>query len=175
MLCVKVMTLKFDEVRGGYDDAVLNDFLRKHRAVDVKHHFFVKSETQYLTLLITFHVTPQDLDRVEHAETKVRDSQESWKNLLQESDMGLFQLLRAWRGRRARNDGMPPYVVLTNRQLAFVTRSKPQSLADLQKIDGFGEAKTSKYGEDILAITRIETPASPADLIEMSGPSPYDK
>jgi len=36
MLCVKVMTLKFDEVRGGYDDAVLNDFLRKHRAVDVK-------------------------------------------------------------------------------------------------------------------------------------------
>lgn len=61
----------------GYDDAVLNDFLRKHRAVDVKHHFFVKSETQYLTLLITFHVTPQELDRVEHAETKARDSQES--------------------------------------------------------------------------------------------------
>jgi len=61
----------------GYDGAVLNDFLRKHRAVDVKHHFFVKSETQYLTLLITFHVTPQDLDRVEHAETKARDSQES--------------------------------------------------------------------------------------------------
>jgi hypothetical protein len=91
----------------GYDDAVLNDFLRKHRAVDVKHHFFVKSETQYLTLLITFHVTPQDLDRVEHAETKVRDSQESWKTLLQESDMGLFQLLRAWRGRRARTDGLP--------------------------------------------------------------------
>lgn len=36
MLCVKVMTLKFDEVRSGYDDAALNDFLRKHRAVDVK-------------------------------------------------------------------------------------------------------------------------------------------
>ena len=26
MLSVKVITLRFDEVRGGYDDAVLNDF-----------------------------------------------------------------------------------------------------------------------------------------------------
>lgn len=89
-------------------------------------------------------MTPEDLQRVEHASSKIRDSQESWKNILQESDMGLFQLLREWRGRRARNEGLPPYVVLTNRQLAYVTRAKPQSLADLQKIDGFGEAKASK-------------------------------
>ena len=167
MLSVKVITLRFDEIRGGYDDAVLNDFLRMHRVIEMNHHFFVKSETQYLTLLITFQVTPEDLQRVEHASSKIRDLQESWKNILQESDMGLFQLLREWRGRRARNEGLPPYVVLTNRQLAYVTRAKPQSLADLQKIDGFVEAKASKYGEDILAIPKLETPLTPVGAAEI--------
>jgi hypothetical protein len=32
--------MRFDEVRGGYDDAVLNDFLRMHRVIEMNHHFF---------------------------------------------------------------------------------------------------------------------------------------
>jgi hypothetical protein len=40
MLSVKVITMRFDEVRGGYDDAVLNDFLRMHRVIEMNHHFF---------------------------------------------------------------------------------------------------------------------------------------
>jgi superfamily II DNA helicase RecQ len=174
MLSVKIMTLMFDEVRGGYDDSALNDFLREYRVVEVKPHFFIKSETPYITLIITYHMTVHDVGRAEANAGKIRDPQDSWKNLLQESDMGLFQLLREWRGKRARQEGVPPYVVLTNRQLAYVTRARPQSLSELQRIDGFGEAKMRKFGEELLAITKIEAPVLTADLTPDRESSTHD-
>ena len=47
---------------------------------------------------------------------------------------------------------MPPYVLLTNRQLAEIARTRPGSLAALSGINGIGEAKSGKLGADLLAV-----------------------
>ena len=58
-------------------------------------------------------------------------------------------------------EGLPPYILFTNEQLAQIVKRRPQSLPDLMKIDGVGKAKVEKYGNDILNITKIElTPTS---------------
>ncbi len=69
--------------------------------------------------------------------------------------MGLFNLLRDWRSKRSKNDGMPPYILFTNQQLADIVKSRPQSIGELLKIDGIGEGKAKKYGEEILKISKI--------------------
>ena len=69
--------------------------------------------------------------------------------------MGLFNLLRDWRSQRCKKDGVPPYVVFTNRELAEVVKRRPQSIAELTQIDGVGKAKAQKYAEDILAFTKV--------------------
>lgn len=70
--------------------------------------------------------------------------------------MGLFNLFREWRSKRSRKEGVPPYVLFNNNQLAQIVIKRPQSLAELSKIEGIGKAKLEKYGQEILEISKIE-------------------
>lgn len=93
---------------------------------------------------------------------------ESWRHLITEAEVPLFNTLREWRSARCKHDGVPPYVICNNRQLAAIVKSRPQSLAELGQVEGFGEAKLRSYGPDILALTaqsqpELPTSASPAD------------
>ncbi len=78
------------------------------------------------------------------------------KIILSESDQGLFNILRDWRSERCKKEGVPPYIIFNNNQLAEIVKQKPQSKVDLLKISGIGNAKTEKYGEEILKITRVD-------------------
>ena len=53
---------------------------------------------------------------------------------------------------RAKQTGIPAYVICNNRQLAEVVNARPTTLAALGSIEGFGEAKLKKYGKDLLAL-----------------------
>ena len=66
------------------------------------------------------------------------------------------QFLRYARMRDARRDlaqgdGVPPYTVLTNAQMAELAQLEHPSLADMKKIRGVGEKTVKKYGEALLA------------------------
>jgi superfamily II DNA helicase RecQ len=159
MLLVKIMTLSFDQFRGGFDESLLKDFLKSHMILSVKDHFFAKNEQQYLTLVMTYSPAAGGGD-VEVRHNSKDKTDESWKELITEADMGIFNLLREWRGKRSKIEGVPPYILFTNRQLALIVKTKPQSLSELQKIDGIGESKTKKYGSYVLSITKVEGPAA---------------
>lgn len=60
--------------------------------------------------------------------------------------------LRAWRKRRSDEDGVPAYVVLSNRQLEGVAVAMPSDAASLLACDGIGPSRLERYGEDILAV-----------------------
>ena len=60
--------------------------------------------------------------------------------------------LRAWRTKRSRADGVPAYVVLTDRSLQGIALAGPTTLAELLACDGIGPAKLENYGEEILAL-----------------------
>ena len=67
------------------------------------------------------------------------------------ADRPLFQSLRQWRAKPARQDGVPPYVILTNRELVAILTARPQTKTALQHIEGIGPGKVARYGDAILA------------------------
>lgn len=69
--------------------------------------------------------------------------------------MGLFNILRDWRSQRCKKEGVPPYIIFTNQQLAMIVKKRPQSISELTKIEGIGNGKAQKYGDDVLSISKI--------------------
>ncbi|MGH9210833.1 MAG: ATP-dependent DNA helicase UvrD2 [Acidimicrobiales bacterium] len=62
------------------------------------------------------------------------------------------ELLREWRRQRAKEDGVPAYVILHDRHLDGVARRSPTTLDELAGCDGIGPTKLDRYGDDILAV-----------------------
>jgi ATP-dependent DNA helicase UvrD/PcrA len=60
--------------------------------------------------------------------------------------------LRAWRLARAREDGVPPYVVFHDTVLHAIADAQPRSLGDLSQIAGVGPAKLERYGDAVLTL-----------------------
>jgi ATP-dependent DNA helicase RecQ len=62
----------------------------------------------------------------------------------------VFDRLRAWRGATAKEQGVPAYVIFHDATLREIATALPGSLAELSKVNGVGENKLAKYGEQIL-------------------------
>jgi superfamily II DNA helicase RecQ len=163
---IKILSLTFDSARGGFNDDELRDFIKDKEIVSIRDHVFVRNEVPYLTLVIKYFPLRAEIDPKMEVRGK-RD--EPWREMLTEADMGLFNLLRDWRSQRCKKEGVPPYVLVTNVQLAHIVKSRPQSLAELMKIEGVGKAKADKYGEDILKISKITLAPPPEKVANKSG------
>jgi DNA helicase II / ATP-dependent DNA helicase PcrA len=67
-------------------------------------------------------------------------------------DSPLLAALRAWRSRRAREDGVPAFVVAHDATLAAIAEARPASAAALRRVKGMGPTKLERYGDEILAV-----------------------
>jgi superfamily II DNA helicase RecQ len=157
-MLVKVISLTFDSALGGFRDDELREFLKDKELVSMQEHFFVRNDIPYLTFVLKYFPNRVETDQ-KLAPKGERD--ESWRKLLTEKDMGLFNLLRDWRSQRSKKEGLPPYILFTNQQLTMIVKKRPQSLAELVQIDGIGNAKAQKYGQEILEISKINLPEMP--------------
>ena len=62
----------------------------------------------------------------------------------------VFERLRAWRTGSAKEQGVPPYVIFHDATLAQIAASQPSTLAGLAMVNGVGETKLARYGQQIL-------------------------
>ena len=69
-------------------------------------------------------------------------------------DARLLGELKSLRGRIAREEKVPAYVVFPDRTLAEMALKRPASLAALEDVHGVGPARRDKYGERFLTIIR---------------------
>ena len=67
-----------------------------------------------------------------------------------EYDEGLFEHLRALRKSTASEQGVPPFVVFSDKTLHEMARFLPSTKIDLLNISGVGTSKLEKYGEQFL-------------------------
>lgn len=67
-------------------------------------------------------------------------------------DREAFEALRRWRYGQATSQGVPPYVILTNRNLFELVRRRPGSISALTGIHGIGRGKAERYGAALLAL-----------------------
>ncbi|MGE3840140.1 MAG: RecQ family ATP-dependent DNA helicase [Vicinamibacterales bacterium] len=64
----------------------------------------------------------------------------------------LFEALRRHRLRLAREQGVAPFVVASDRTLRELAAMQPRSLAELAGVYGIGHAKLERYGQGYLAV-----------------------
>ncbi|TMR93695.1 DNA helicase RecQ [Nonomuraea basaltis] len=64
----------------------------------------------------------------------------------------VFESLRAWRGATAKEQGVPAYVIFHDATLREIATRSPSSLAELGTVNGVGENKLAKYGEQVLQV-----------------------
>jgi len=64
----------------------------------------------------------------------------------------LWQALKARRLELAREQGVPPYMIFHDSTLLEIVERKPQTLDEMGRISGVGQAKLAKYGDAFLQV-----------------------
>jgi len=67
-------------------------------------------------------------------------------------DQELFELLRILRKQIAQEQGIPPYVVFSDRSLHYMASIFPRSAETMLSVSGVGEAKLARYGRQFLRL-----------------------
>ncbi len=166
---LKVFTLRFDDSSGAFDDGDLVAFMEDHdnprEVIDVSEHFFVHDRRPIWALLLSYRDVPRPGAR------RRRDPAKDYRADLDEPDKELYDELKSWRAKACRREGLPPYLICTNRQMADIARSRPASLAKLHDINGLGDAKVSRWGEEILAVVKAASGPGQTDIGEATSSS----
>lgn len=126
---------------GGVQDE-LNAFLRGHRILHVEKAFAGSGWAfcvEWLEGGSSGMPKPQYRNRIDYRE------------VLSPKEFERFASLRERRKAIAQEDGVPPYMVMTDAQMAEAAKLEVLDESALKKIDGFGEARVKKYGERIIA------------------------
>jgi len=146
-MLIRTITLSFNPVTEQFDEEELQAFIKDKEILTLREHFFINQETPYLVVFLTYRTGRHSV-----ADTVGPKDKESWRKLLSNDQLPLFDTLREWRAELSKQKGIPPYLICTNRQFAQIVNERPQTLASLGKINGLGKAKLEEYGQAILAI-----------------------
>jgi len=149
-MLIKIITLKFDSVLEKFDDEPLQEFIRDKAVLSIRDHFFINNESPYLAIIVTYKPCDKYTSDAEPAK-KPASKSEPWRKLINENNMPMFNTMRTWRNERAKSEGIAPYIICNNTQLAQIVKQSPQTLAALADIQGFGKTKIQKYGQEIVS------------------------
>jgi ATP-dependent DNA helicase RecQ len=67
-------------------------------------------------------------------------------------DQALFEDLRAWRAKTAKERSVPAYVVFHDSTLRALAAGRPQTRAQLAGVSGIGQAKLDAYADPVLGV-----------------------
>ena len=93
-------------------------------------------------------LSPIQNDRLKNASDKPRKKA---KHAELENE-NVFEDLRALRRELATKNGVPPYVIFSDKTLIAMANTLPQSFSELLTISGVGEVKLEKFGEEFLEV-----------------------
>ena len=67
----------------------------------------------------------------------------------------LFEALRALRKQLADQDGLPAYIVLSDKVLHLLSISRPTTIEEFGMVNGIGEYKKKKYGKEFVNLIKL--------------------
>ena len=134
-------------------EAELNQFIQKHKVIQVEKSFFQTGQDAYWSFLVAYLAGS---DKKTEKDRAVVD----YKEILSESDFNCFAELRQWRKEKAEQAGLPVFSLFTNRQQADMATNRISRQAELSTIQGVGEQKTRDHGAEIAEIINRHYPNS---------------
>ena len=155
---IRVFTVPYDPAQRRFVDDELADALQGCRVLSLAEHAFTVDGGPLLALTVRYEAPPA----APGAGRPAAPPQERGADSVADVDQPLFEALRAWRNARARRDGRPAYVLFTNAQLVEVATRRPTTRAELQAIDGIGEARVQGYADEVLGLVARTPRGAPA-------------
>lgn len=137
----RIITIPFNSKSKGFDDDLLNRFLLNKQIKNYKSKFFKEGLVSYWTVFIEYDTV------LEKPSSKAVEG-------LNEAQKLLFERIRQWRKKMAEKNGIPSYVICTNKELNEIVKAAPQSIEALKNIQGIGNAKAAKYGSSMIDIIK---------------------
>lgn len=148
---MKILTFRYSETLGGFDDTALVEFIRDKTVLSSREHFYGVSDVPHITCVLAYQEPLASGDEAPSRGTRPVSPRVDPSTGLGERDRILFNTLREWRAGKAKEEGVPRYVILTNRELVQVVLKKPETPTALAQVPGIGPAKIKKYGHEILS------------------------
>ncbi len=116
-----------------------------------------KSEGLYPTLYLLEKAVPVLKNEAKVEMVRIQEKKTAKKTRIEQTtafDHELFELLRALRKQLADEQGIPPYIVFSDRSLREMAALLPQSAEDMLVVSGVGEVKLQRYGRQFLNLIR---------------------
>ncbi|MEM7202475.1 MAG: HRDC domain-containing protein [Planctomycetota bacterium] len=139
-LGAELLTLRFDPAAGAFDDTALRARLAEVHLLALREHFFTAHGLPHVACLLTYRAA------------SAPDAAKRASPPLPEAAQPVYETLRRWRAERARAEGVPAYVLFTNRELQAIAATQPRSDTALRAIPGIGAKKVARHGTQILAL-----------------------
>ena len=129
----------------------LNRFLTSHRVIGVERQLVEDGPRTAWAVCVTY------VEQGGAADTTAKEPRKpsiDYREVLPPAQFEVFARLRALRKETAQREGVPPYALFTNEQLAEMVQRGIRSREGLATIDGVGPARLEKYGEAVLEVLR---------------------
>jgi len=126
----------------------MNAFVRSHKVLAVNRQLVDAGSSSFWTFCVEY-VDGQLPASVEPGRAASR-GEVDYRKVLSEADFAVYATLRELRKELAQADGVPPYQVFNNRQLAEMVQKKMRTKSDLRSLPTVGEARIEKYGDRFL-------------------------
>jgi ATP-dependent DNA helicase RecQ len=129
-----------------------------HLARQLAQMGFLNQDEEYRTLSLTetaraaLKSRAKFFGQLQEAEPSTRSGSGKKQDI--EYDQAFFALLRAKRKELADADGVPPYVIFSDRTLVEMAAYYPQSRESLLEISGVGQVKLEKFGDIFLSVIK---------------------
>jgi superfamily II DNA helicase RecQ len=140
----------------GFDAGPLEEFCRVHEVRGWVEHFFVDGGCPRLAVVLEY----EEVVEARVSGRSLRSERDFRRELAVPARLA-YDRLRDWRSLRARQDGVPVYVVFSNRELAAVAGAMPGTKEAMRGIEGIGKGKADRYAEDVFAVLASLNEAAP--------------
>ena len=140
---IRVFNIRLSKEFCIVDQNRMNEFLDSVEVKLTSTNFVTTGTTDYWSAVIFY-----DLKN----KTEKQKEEKSTFEDLSQHEKEIFSALKQWRNDLAKDLGWSAFRVCHNAHLLAIAESKSATIEDLLKVKGFGEVRTEKYGEAILAV-----------------------
>lgn len=142
---IKVFTIRMDSSKIDEDQNNLNRFLDR---VDFKKSDtqFVEAQPNYWSVFV--HYEPKKSNN----SNEIKQSETIQYIDLTDKQKIVYEALRKWRTQKAEKLNTKSFILCHNSELMNIAIKQPTNIEELKRIKGFGDRKSEKFGDDIIAV-----------------------
>jgi superfamily II DNA helicase RecQ len=138
---VRILTIPFNPEKKMFLDEELSKFLINKRVKTLIPQFFQTDGQVFWSVFVEYEVI-------------LEEDGKSDSDGLNEAQRLLLKRLREWRKEKAEKEGIPVFIIATNKQFVDLIKRSPVSMEAVKEIHGFGKKKVDRYGKELVEIVK---------------------